>query len=384
MNQIPPTSNRRDFLRWTGSAALAAALARKADAAADDAPGEWRNKRSGMSYRRLGKTNYMISEIICGGNTISPTNYKHVVEAYEMGLNYFDTAAAYGGGESEKGYAKAIKEVGRENIFLTSKASAWAGNRSTKWREVYDSLSAAEQKKMDKLAAEELERRRALEEDHLCNYFGGQQPALEASVLANVVEKGYPAKIDRPRHYKQIVLDSVDESLKRLQTGHLDILMCPHGANSYREVTGFPEVFEAFESLKKAGKVSHLGVSAHSDPGGVLDGAIDSGMYSAAMIAYNIVNHSYVDKVLDKAKKNDFGVIAMKVARPVHHGRNNGQPNDARRVKMVEDWMPGKDLHLAQKCYLWTLRDSRVTACNSEMMNSDLVRANLALAGRKV
>ena len=380
---LPPLATRREFLQWTSSAAFAAALSRKADAASDDTPGVWRNKRPGMSYRRLGKTDYMISEIICGGNTIAPTNYKHVVEAFDMGLNYFDTAVAYGRGESEKGYAKALKEVGRENVFLTTKVSAWASNRSGKWKEIYSSLSSSEQQRMQTQAREELERRRALEEDHFCNYFGGQQAALEASVLANVVEKAHPGKIDRPKNYKQVVLDSMDESLGRLQTDHVDILMCPHGANSYAEVTAFDEVFEAFETLKKAGKVSHLGVSSHSDPGGVLDGAIDAGQYSVAMIAYNIINHSYVESVLDKAKQHDFGVIAMKVARPVHHGRNNGVPNDPRRAKIVEEWMPGDDFHLAQKCYLWTLQDSRITACNSEMMNAQLVRANLALAGKK-
>lgn len=122
-------SNRREFLTLAGSAALAAGLARKADAA-DNPAGVWRNKRPGLSYRRLGRTNFMISEIICGGNTISPTNYKHVVEAFDVGLNYFDTASAYGGGQSELGYAKALKEVGRENVFLTSKASPWVGDRN--------------------------------------------------------------------------------------------------------------------------------------------------------------------------------------------------------------------------------------------------------------
>ena len=47
-----------------------------------------------MSYRRLGRTNYMISEVICGGNTIAPDNFRHVEEAIERGLNYLDTAPA--------------------------------------------------------------------------------------------------------------------------------------------------------------------------------------------------------------------------------------------------------------------------------------------------
>ena len=143
---MPQQPTRREFLSLAGSAALAAALARKADAAPPDAPGEWRNRRPEMAYRRLGRTNFMISEIVCGGNTISPTNYKHVVAAFDMGLNYFDTAAAYGQGQSELGYAKALKEVGRQNVFLVTKASPWVGDRNARLKRIYDSLPEAEQR----------------------------------------------------------------------------------------------------------------------------------------------------------------------------------------------------------------------------------------------
>lgn len=375
-------SNRREFLTLAGSAAFAAALVRKADAA-ESPNGEWRNRRPDLSYRRLGRTNMMISEIICGGNTITPTSYEHVVAAFDMGLNYFDTAAAYGRGQSELGYAKALKEVGRENVFLTTKASPWVGDRNAALEKIYDSLPEAERKKLRAEAHEELMRRGALEQDYLCNYFGGQQPALEASVLANVVEKKHGSKIDRPRQYKQTMIDSLNASLKRLGTDHVDIIMCPHAANSYAEVHDFPEVFEAFEQLKKDGKARFLGATGHSDPAGIIEGAADSGRYDAVMVAYNIVNGRYVSKALDKAKNADLGVIAMKVARPVHHGRNNGVPNDPRRVEMVQKWMPDPELHLAQKCYLWALSDSRIAACNSEMVNLDMVKMNVPLAAAK-
>ena len=382
MNNMNLETNRREFLTLAGSAALAAALARKADAAANPA-GEWRNKRPGLSYRRLGRTNMMISEMICGGNTISPTNYEHVVAAFEMGLNYFDTAAAYGRGQSELGYAKALKAVGRDNVFLTTKASPWAGDRNAALKKIFESLPEAEQKKLHAEAHEELRRRGALEEDYLCNYFGGQRPALEASVLANVVENKHGSKIDRPRQYKQSMIDSVNASLKRLETDHVDIVMCPHAANSYAEVHDFPEVFEAFEQLKKDGKARFLGASGHSDPAGILEGAADSGHYDAVMVAYNIVNGRYMGDALNRAKEADMGVIAMKVARPVHHGRANGVPNDPRRVEMIQKWMPGSDLHVAQKCYLWALSDDRIAACNSEMVNLDLVKMNVPLAAAK-
>ena len=80
------------------------------------------------------------------------------------------------------------------------------------------------------------------------------------------------------------MLESVESSLKALGTDYLDLLMVPHAANSAYEVTQFEEVFEAFERLKASGKVRHLAFSAHSDPGGVLEGAVKAGHYSAGMV----------------------------------------------------------------------------------------------------
>ncbi len=335
-----------------------------------------------MAYRRLGRTNYMVSEVICGGNTIAPDNYRHVEEAIERGLNYLDTAPAYGRGQSELGYAKVIAGAKRDRVFVNTKVSVWTSNRNAIFQKIFDSLPDSEQAKLRTLVREALERRSALDPDHLGNYFTGQQKALEASVLSNVMEPDWGHRIDRQAEYRQRILDSVDNSLRALGTDNLDLLMVPHAANSAHEVTGFPEIFEAFERLRQSGKVRHFAFSAHSDPGGVLAGAIKTGQYSAAMIAYNIVNHAYCDKALDLAAEADVGVVAMKVARPCHHGRGNGQPNDPRRVAMIHAAVPG-DLKVPQKCYAWALRDSRIAAVNSDMKNSEMVADNLPLAAAK-
>ena len=361
---------------------MALALGKKADAAAPEDGVEWRNRVPGMAYRRLGRTNYMVSEIVCGGNTIAPDNFRHVEEAIERGLNYLDTAPAYGQGRSELGYAKVIAGAKRERVFVNTKVSVWRTNRAALFRAIYDSLADSERKRIDRKVDDELARRKALDPDHICHYFGGQQRELEASVLANVMEAEFGERIDRPSEYRQRVIDSVHNSLRALQTDYLDLLMVPHGANSAYEVTAFPELFEAFETLRKSGKVRHLAVSSHSDPGGVLEGAVDAGHYSAAMVAYNIVNRNYLDPALDKAREADLGVIAMKVARPCHHGRDNGQPNDPRRVAMIEEAVPG-DLSVPQKCYVWALRDPRVACVNSDLKNSAMVAENLPLAASK-
>ena len=111
--------SRRSALKLKAGCALAAGISlsrslkqNKADAAQssdNNKPAEWRNRQPGMAYRRLGRTGYMVSEIVMGGNTISPDNNKHVEMAIEMGLNYLDTSPVYGGGKSEEGYGEVVK-----------------------------------------------------------------------------------------------------------------------------------------------------------------------------------------------------------------------------------------------------------------------------------
>lgn len=366
--------NRRQFFQ---QAAIAAAIATKATP--DDSTGEWRNRQSGVSYRRLGRTGYMISEVVMGGNTISPTNHDHVLAAIDRGLNYLDTAPAYGNTASEQGYAKVLQARGRDKVFLNSKVSIWDQNRNLQFQGIFESLAGAEQQRLRTAALDYIEESKAAEPDYFGNYFGGQRQELEDAALSNVMERQFGRKIDRGQNYKQIILKSVDSSLARLGTDHLDLLMCPHGVNTPFELKNYPEIFEAFEVLKKAGKVKHFGISSHTDPGNNLAAAIDSGVYSAAMVAYNIVNRKWVEPVLQRAKKEDFGVIAMKVAKPVHPGRT--QTAAPERVKLINDAVLGA-LKVPQKAYVWALRNANLSGVVSEMMNQQHVDDNLPLAGK--
>ena len=332
-----------------------------------------------MAYRRLGRTNYFISEVVMGGNTISPTNHEHVLAAIDRGLNYLDTAPAYGGGASENGYAQVLKARSRDKFFLTSKVSMWDINRNGLYRNIFDSLPGAEQDKFRTRAQDYIAESKADAPDYFLNYFEGQRGELDDAALSNVMEREYGRKIDRDKNYKQIILRSVDQTLQRIGTDHLDLLMCPHGANTAYELQNFPEIFEAFEVLKKSGKVRHLGVSAHTDPAGVLNGAIDAKVYSVAMVAYNVVNQARVAPALERAKRADLGVIAMKVARPVHPGK---QAADPERLKLLDTAMPGT-MKVPQRAYLWALKNSNITAVNSEMINQQMVDDNLPLAGKK-
>jgi aryl-alcohol dehydrogenase-like predicted oxidoreductase len=359
---------------------LLSALALKAAPAAP--AGEWRNRQPELAYRRLGRTGFMISEVVMGGNTISPTNYEHVLEAIDMGLNYLDTAPAYGQGKSEEGYARVLKARPRDKFFLNSKISTWDLNRNQIYEEIFKSLTESEQNKLKTAALDEIARRKADAPDYMVGYFDHQRGEMEGSALATVMERKYGRQVDRDKNYRLLVLNSVDQSLRRLGTDHLDLLMCPHGASSSHELLNYPEIFDAFETLKKAGKVRHLGFSAHNDPAGNLEAAVKAKVYSVAMVAYNIVNHPRVAPALAAAKKADLGVIAMKVARPVNHGRNTGKPNDPARVKLINEAVPG-DLKVPQKAYVWALRNPNLSGVISELVNRGMVQDNVPLAGAR-
>jgi predicted aldo/keto reductase-like oxidoreductase len=97
------------------------------------------------------------------------------------------------------------------------------------------------------------------------------------------------------------------------------------------------------------------------------------------MVAYNIVNHHYVDSALQRAFKKDLGVIAMKVARPVHPGVDRGAA-DPRRVELIEKAVEGP-WTVPQKAYLWALRNPNLSAVVSAMEDMEMVEANLPLSG---
>jgi predicted aldo/keto reductase-like oxidoreductase len=376
---------RRDFLRSSVAIAAGAAVGNRAglltaaeSSALAGAPGlEWRNKQPGMHYRKLGRTGFMISEIVCGGDPIAPNNNRHVEMAIERGLNYLDTAPAYGDGESEKGYAGVIQGAKRHRVFINTKVSPFVHVRFNAYREVFAKLDAREQAAILREANEDIRQRHVTVPDYFGNYFTGQIRQVEEAAICNALEKRYGNKIDRQKVYVETIIRSLEGSLERLRTDHVDLMMCPHYAASPAE-TRIPEVFEAFEKLKKAGKVRYLGVSAHNDPAGVLRGAMESGVYSVAMVACNILNWPYVAPVVEEAHKRDFGVIAMKTAQAVFEP-DRSTKTVPERAALLEQSVPG-ELNLHQKAYRFVLNSPHVSAVISNMVDEKQVNENLQVA----
>lgn len=81
-----------------------------------------------MKYRRLGRTGLKVSEISLGswltyGKSVEDnTATKTIHKAYDLGINFFDSANVYEQGEGEKVLSKALKEFPRESYVITTKA----------------------------------------------------------------------------------------------------------------------------------------------------------------------------------------------------------------------------------------------------------------------
>lgn len=80
-----------------------------------------------MEYRRLGNTGLKVSEISLGswltyGGYVAEENATNtILKAYDLGINFFDTANVYMRGEAEKVVGKAIKNFQRDSYVLATK-----------------------------------------------------------------------------------------------------------------------------------------------------------------------------------------------------------------------------------------------------------------------
>ncbi len=122
--------DRREFLQ-TGAAATAAAASLAAGSAmarAEDEPAE--KAKPILPTRVLGKTG--VSVTILNQGTVAVPGFIQALfrQTYANGVRYYDTAAGYGGGKTEREFAKwfeAMPEV-RKTIFLATKQGCGVGD----------------------------------------------------------------------------------------------------------------------------------------------------------------------------------------------------------------------------------------------------------------
>ena len=200
-----------------------------------------------MNYRKLGKTNFNISEIALGtwqvgGKWGTPFNDKTAEElintAIDNGVNFIDTADVYENGLSETAVGRVVRSRS-ERIYVATKCGR-----------------------------------------HINPH----------------VNEGYQPKV---------LQKFVEDSLKRTGLETLDLIQlhCPPSEAYYR-----PEIFELFDRLKEQGKIQNLGVSVEKVEEGLK--AIEFPNVTAVQIIFNLLRQRPSELFFKEAQKKDIGIIA--------------------------------------------------------------------------
>ncbi|KAH7382378.1 NADP-dependent oxidoreductase domain-containing protein [Phaeosphaeria sp. MPI-PUGE-AT-0046c] len=91
-------------------------------------------RKTGMQYRRLGNSGLHVSVLglggwlTFGGHVENELTFSCMKQAYDCGINFFDTAESYAAGQSEVVMGEAIKKFGwkRNDIVISTKLN-WGG-----------------------------------------------------------------------------------------------------------------------------------------------------------------------------------------------------------------------------------------------------------------
>jgi len=118
--------DRRNFLKTVGAAGLGSVLAPKgAIAGPNQSNAEEKPKYPQVPRRKLGKTKVKIPCLSLGTYQVDVDNQILLRKTLQYGVNFWDTAYNYGGGNSELGIGKFLAKNPkvRKNLFLATKAS---------------------------------------------------------------------------------------------------------------------------------------------------------------------------------------------------------------------------------------------------------------------
>ena len=118
----------------------------------------------------------------------------------------------------------------------------------------------------------------------------------------------------RPGRSKKDILQSLDESLRRLQTDRVEVFRTSDVDDPDR--VRLDELFEAYEEAKQVGKALHLGLSGHGRKlPGCLQQAIDDGRFDLIMCRYDFISYmEEQERLFSRAARQGMGVAVFKVS----------------------------------------------------------------------
>ncbi len=166
------------------------------------------------------------------------------------------------------------------------------------------------------------------------------------------------------------VIEAVEGSLGRLGTDYLDLVHI-HACNSLDRLMA-PNIHEAFDRLKQAGKVRFIGVSSHTpDLETVMAHAVDSGRFDVIMVAYNFKNWPDLHDIFHRAHQRGVGVIAMKTLKGAQHSQ-------------LSDFTPTERESFPQAAFKWVLSNGDVSGLVVSISKYDQLDEYLAGSGKPV
>lgn len=246
-----------------------------------------------MNCRKLGRTDLIVSEIGFGCQSIGGGLYykdddesiKTLLQAFDSGVNFFDTSDHYSEGESEKLIAKAFK--GRRNKIIIG----------TKTGTLYTASGSA----MLKLRP-------------LLRPIGKflQPMKIQLHLMR--------AKQKRSDFSPNYLIQAVEKSLTRLQTDYIDLFQLHKPPKSVLERGEF---INALEKLKQQGKIRYYGISTAVNEDAFI--CFKYSGISSIQIMVNLLDNKYVMKILKIATDKKFGVIARN---PRAHGHLTNELSD--------------------------------------------------------
>ena len=170
---------------------------------------------------------------------------------------------------------------------------------------------------------------------------------------------------------RQWVIDSVHESLKRLQTDHIDILQI-HGrmysTADYEHIVKADGPLAGLRTLRDAGKIAFIGITTE-EPWTVIP-FLAHPEIDVYQIAYNFIYQGAARHFLIDAAKANVGVVTMRTM------TSGILPLAARYL--APEWQDAHDLFDASLKFV--LSDSRIHSGIIGMRWSDEVDRNVAIA----
>lgn len=102
------------------------------------------------------------------------------------------------------------------------------------------------------------------------------------------------------------VRDSIERSLRRLRTDHLDIV---HLHSCSVQVLERGDVIQTLQDAKQAGKTRYIGYSGDNEAAAW---AVESGLFDTLQTSFNLVDQQARARLFQKAKEQGLGLIAKR------------------------------------------------------------------------